>query len=280
MADGGTDDETTVSAVSEHRVMSAAAAALVTDILSDPVARLPSFGVETPLDLPFKAAAKTGTSRHFTDNWAVATTGGFTVAVWVGNFNGRPMQGVGGITGAGPLLHRAALLVAQRYPPGDIPSPGRSGAVSMRICRLSGLRAGPDCPPMTEWFMPGTEPTRDCDWHRGGRVVLPVEYAEWAGGAPAPQDPGLASVRSPDPTQFRILSPRDGDRYSLPVGAEARYATIALRAAGGDGSRLRWFVDGREWHEERWRLSPGRPTIRAVSTRGASDEARIEVEGP
>jgi len=269
---------------SERRVVSPEAAALVLDILSDPVARLPSFGAETPLDLPFKAAAKTGTSRHFTDNWAVATTGGFTVAVWVGNFSGRPMQGVGGITGAGPLLHRAALLVAQRYPPGDLPSPGQTGAHQVRICRLSGLRAGPDCPTMTEWFMPGTEPTRDCDWHRGGRVVLPAEYAEWSGGSEAPgrgpgvNPPGLTPNSAPEP--FRIQSPLDGDRYALPVGTDARYATIALRATGGDGSRVRWFVDGREWREERWRLSPGHHVIRARTLRGASDEVQIEVRVP
>lgn len=253
---------------SERHVMSPQAAAMVLDILSDPVARLPSFGAETPLDFPFKAAAKTGTSRHFTDNWAVATTGGFTVAVWVGNFSGRPMQGVGGITGAGPLLHRAALLVAQRYPPGDLPGPGQTGAVAVRICRLSGLRAGPDCPPMTEWFMPGTEPTRDCDWHRSGRVVLPVEYAGWA---------GAASAAETGSTPFRILSPQDGDRYSLPVGAEARYATVALRASADGGVRVRWFVDGRTWSDTRWRLVPGRHTIRAVRADGQSAEVRIEV---
>lgn len=256
--------------VTERRVMSSQAAALVLDILSDPVARLPSFGLDTPLDLPFKAAAKTGTSRHFTDNWAVVTTGGFTVAVWAGNFSGRPMQGVGGITGAGPLLHRAALLVAQRYPPGDLPGPRENGAVAVRICRLSGLRAGPECPPMTEWFMPGTEPVRDCDWHRGGRVTLPVEYAAWAGDAP---------WTGPEPAGFHILEPRDGDRYSIPVGAQARYATIALRAsgAGDDTTGLRWFVDGREWRETRWPLAPGRHVIRAVNRRGVSDEVSIEV---
>ena len=51
------------------------AAALVLDILADPVARIPGFGVETPLDFPFPVAAKTGTSRHFTDNWAVGVDG-------------------------------------------------------------------------------------------------------------------------------------------------------------------------------------------------------------
>ena len=38
---------------------------------ADPVARIPGFGIETPFDFPFPVAAKTGTSRHFTDNWAV-----------------------------------------------------------------------------------------------------------------------------------------------------------------------------------------------------------------
>lgn len=257
--------------------MSPQAAALILDILSDPVARLPSFGEETPLDFPFKAAAKTGTSRHFTDNWAVATTGGFTVAVWVGNFNGRPMQGVGGITGAGPLLHRAALLVAQRYPPGDLPTPGQTGAVAVRICRLSGLRAGPDCPPMTEWFMPGTEPTRECDWHTGerGGVVLPLEYAGWSGEASPPAP--AATVTTLRPVIFRIVSPQDGDRYSIPVGAEARYATIALRASVDGAVRVHWSVDGRTWLDQRWRLVLGRHTIRAVSSDGKSDEVRIEV---
>jgi penicillin-binding protein 1C len=274
------DDGAAAREPAERRIMSRQAAALVLDILSDPVARLPSFGVETPLDLPFPAAAKTGTSRHFTDNWAVATTAGFTVAVWVGNFNGRPMQGVGGITGAGPLLHRAALLVAQRYPPGVLPSPAQAGAVPVRICRLSGLRAGPDCPPMTEWFIPGTEPVRSCDWHRGGRVELPPEYADWAADAPHPPGPGpaIGAASAAEPGGFRILSPQNGDRYTFPVGGDPRYATIALRSSEeSDGSRVRWFVDGREWREARWRLVPGRHTVRAVNGHGASDVVEIEV---
>jgi penicillin-binding protein 1C len=130
---GGRGGRTAADDVVEgRRFVSSGAAALVLDILDDPVARVPGFGVETPLDFPFPAAAKTGTSRHFTDNWAVATTAGFTVAVWVGNFSGRPMQGVSGITGAGPLLYRAALQTAKRYPPGALPTPAMAGAVGLR----------------------------------------------------------------------------------------------------------------------------------------------------
>ena len=163
-----------------RRVMSAGAAALVTDILADPVARIPGFGPVTPLEFPFPAAAKTGTSRHFTDNWAVAVTGGFTVAVWVGNFDGRPMEGVSGITGAGPLLHRATLLAARRHPPGVLPTPERVGARPVTVCRLSGLRAGPHCPGSPEWFPPGVELPHLCDWHREGGVTLPARYADWS----------------------------------------------------------------------------------------------------
>ena len=278
--------------LSDRRFMSLQAAALVIDILSDPVARIPSFGVETPLDFPFRAAAKTGTSRHFTDNWAVATTATFTVAVWVGNFNGRPMQGVGGITGAGPLLHRAVLLTARRYPPGDLPEPAPAGLVAARVCRLSGLLATPDCPALDEWFLPGTAPTRTCDWHQGGRIAWPAEYIEWATSvgqsdgrtvglsAPTGQTVRLSDRPTlPTPAPFRILSPQDGDRYALPVGVDPRYATLALRAAGGPGSgaSVRWFVDGRPVAGERWTLAPGRHAIRAETVRGERDEVRIDV---
>ncbi|PYO86361.1 MAG: penicillin-binding protein 1C [Gemmatimonadetes bacterium] len=278
--------------LSDRRFMSLQAAALVIDILSDPVARIPSFGVETPLDFPFRAAAKTGTSRHFTDNWAVATTATFTVAVWVGNFNGRPMQGVGGITGAGPLLHRAVLLTARRYPPGDLPEPAPAGLVAARVCRLSGLLATPDCPALDEWFLPGTAPTRTCDWHQGGRIAWPAEYIEWATSvgqsdgrtvglsAPTGQTVRLSDRPTlPTPAPFRILSPQDGDRYTLPVGVDPRYATLALRAAGGPGSgaSVRWFVDGRPVAGERWTLAPGRHAIRAETVRGERDEVRIDV---
>src|SRR5712691_11166218 len=45
-----------------RRVLSAEHAYLVTDILSDPDARIPGFGGVTPFEVPFPAAVKTGTS--------------------------------------------------------------------------------------------------------------------------------------------------------------------------------------------------------------------------
>ncbi len=278
-------------AESAPRVMSGVASAIVLDMLSDPIARIPGFGTSTPFDFPFPVAVKTGTSRHFTDNWAVATTRGFTVAVWAGNFSGRPMQGVSGITGAGPLLHRVVMETAKRIPPGVLVTPAEAGAVSAPVCRLSGLRATPDCAQLVEWFVPGTVPAMADDWERGGRVALPDEYQEWgrqhgmSTSSDTKRTASFASHASPGVSsdsmrqaRFRIVSPQDGDRYAVPAGVDARFATISLRAGGPGANQVRWSIDGVAYEGERWPLAPGAHVVRATSARGDSAEVRIAVE--
>jgi penicillin-binding protein 1C len=270
--------------------MSPMASALILDILSDPVARIPGFGVNTPFDFPFPAAVKTGTSRHFTDNWAVATTAGFTVAVWAGNFNGRPMEGVSGVSGAGPLLHRVVMATAQRVAPGQLATPAQVGAVAVPICRLSGLLATAHCARMTEWFAPGSVPTQRDDWERGGRIVLPDQYANWSPAsliadveqdstpvaAPSHEVVRRVAADSAQPQGLRILSPLNGDRYAIPPGVEARYATIALRAAGA--TNVHWSVDGQDYSAERWALVAGEHVIEARASDGATARVRIVVD--
>ncbi|MFN0177972.1 MAG: penicillin-binding protein 1C [Gemmatimonadales bacterium] len=259
-------------------VISAEAAAQVIDILADPTARIAGFGMTTPLEFPFRAAAKTGTSRHFTDNWAVATTEGFTVAVWVGNFTGRPMNGVSGVTGAGPLLQRAVLATAARHPAGSLPTPADLGLAPVPICRLSGLAATGACPSLVEWFRPGTEPGPDT-WFQAAGLSLPSEYREWEGrsesgnGAAA----GVIQVGLEAPTGpgLRITSIREGDRYRLVPGVDPAFQTVGLRATAS-GARVQWFVDGSPYRSGRWRLVPGRHQIRVVA--GAeSHQVNIEV---
>ena len=276
-----------------RRVISPVSSAIVLDILADPAARMPGFGFQTPFDFPFPVAVKTGTSRHFTDNWSVGVTRGFTVAAWAGNFNGHPMEGVSGVTGAGPLLHRAIMATARHVPPGALTSPSDVGAVSIPVCRLSGMRATARCAKLNEWFVRGTEPTREDDWERGGRVVLPDEYAEWALDAvlSGASEEASAASASPEPSgarrhpllvaapaSFRILSPLDGDRYAIPPGVEAQYASIPLRAGGRGADAVEWSVDGRPCAGGRWALEPGKHVIGATSATGERVAVRIVVD--
>ena len=62
-----------------------------------------TFGTGSVLQLPFQTAVKTGTSKDMRDNWCVGFSDRYTVGVWVGNFNGKAMWNVSGVTGAAPL---------------------------------------------------------------------------------------------------------------------------------------------------------------------------------
>ena len=106
----------------------------------------------------------------------------------------------------------------------------------------------------------------------GARVAVVTLTNYWHGST----DPGAMPRGSQALAPFRILSPQNGDRYALPIGVDPRYATLALRAAGGSGA-VRWFVDGRPVAGERWALAPGRHAIRAETVRGERDEVRIDV---
>ena len=194
------------------------------------------------------------------------------------------------------MLHRAIMATAKRVQPGALATPAELGAVSVPVCRLSGLRATPSCAQLSEWFARGTEPQGVDDWEREGRVALPAEYAEWSrqGLAPVMVSAPLIASRTmhqlahPEPAidlathtraaQLRIVSPLDGDRYAIPTGVEARYATISLRAAGRSASRVRWSVDGRLYENARWPLVAGAHVVRAMADDGEVAEARIVVE--
>jgi penicillin-binding protein 1C len=196
----------------------------------------------------------------------------------VGNFSGRAMEGVSGITGAGPLLHRSVLEVARRYAPGHLVRPEEAGLVASKVCILSGMRSTPSCPAMLEWFAPGTEPLAFDDWQVDGRTMLPPEYAEWAAQSSRSNIVFATnpSEQAEESSAKRILSPLDGDRYERPVGVEARYATIPL-IAGSAEKRVRWQVDGRPHRSPRWQLAEGDHLITAVWPDGARDSVRVTV---
>ena len=57
-------------------------------------------GRNNPLELPFPAAVKTGTSNEARDNWTVGYTPGLAVGVWTGNTDNSETQNVSGLSAA------------------------------------------------------------------------------------------------------------------------------------------------------------------------------------
>ena len=132
---------------------------LMSSMLSDKVARYEEFGPNNPLELTFPAAAKTGTTDNYADNWTMGYTPHLTVGVWAGNSNNELMRDVIGITGAAPIWHDVMEYATQRYhfPPDDFTPPGNVHQQS--VSAFTGLAAQPGEQTIQDWFIDGTQPT-------------------------------------------------------------------------------------------------------------------------
>jgi penicillin-binding protein 1C len=120
---------------------------LISSILSDNEARTPMFGANSALNLPFTAAAKTGTSNDYRDNWTLGYTPDIAVGVWVGNADYSPMKDISGLTGAAPIWSEFMQYAVQQLT-GGTPTPffKPSGIVDRVICSISGTDPSQWCP--------------------------------------------------------------------------------------------------------------------------------------
>ncbi len=98
------------------QVLDQGVAYIISDILSDNVARQQTFGLQSALNIPgHTVAVKTGTTNDKKDNLTVGYTPEFLVAVWVGNNDNTPMHPTltSGITGAAPIWNRVMTYLIE-----------------------------------------------------------------------------------------------------------------------------------------------------------------------
>jgi membrane carboxypeptidase/penicillin-binding protein PbpC len=88
----------------EKKVVDKEYVQLVNKILNDRKTGIEQFGLKSELNLfQENYALKTGTSKDFKDSWILGFTPDFLVAVWVGNTENEPMEGITGQKGAGKI---------------------------------------------------------------------------------------------------------------------------------------------------------------------------------
>ena len=185
---------------SERQVFPADAAYIATDILADRAARVVTFGLDNHLNTSFWSAAKTGTSKDMRDNWCIGFSRKYTVAVWVGNFEGDSMHDVSGVTGAAPVwrdlmdaLHGSSISTAP-------PVPASVMQVQTR-------------------FTPAVEPTRH-EWFLEGTEIQTVAAITKAGEVP------------------RIASPANGMIIAIDPDIPAQQQRVPLTVAGPTAGML------------------------------------------
>ena len=272
---------------------------LITNILSDPKARIPGFGEKNPLVLSRPAAVKTGTTTDWHDNWTVGYTPSYTVGVWVGNNNNAPMKEITGVVGAAPIWNQFFEEFLKGKPVEAFTIPDR--IKKLEICSLSGKLLDGLCPEKTvEVFLAGTEPKEKSNLHKevlidtrnnllaGGNcpseftekklfINYPPEVYSWAVSEGQEVIPTKYSDFCSDNsstygrTVLEITNPRNKAVFeSAPLLVQNEKLTLEANVSS-DISKVNWYVDRKLFvslfdfpFTASWSLAVGKHTVSAV----------------
>ena len=170
-----------------EQIIRAEHAFLISSVLSDNEARSWMFGRNSLLNLPFQAAAKTGTAGdprgadavNVYDNWTLGYTPDLVTGVWVGNADYTPMVNTTGLTGAAPIwssfMQYAVPYVSNNNPKSFVIPPGITEKI---ICAVSGAEPSNWCRggQRSEFFAGDQPPLL-----RGQDLLRQVDLDTWTG---------------------------------------------------------------------------------------------------
>ena len=255
---------------------------------------------------------KTGTSHGFHDAWSIAVFNHYVLAVWIGNFDGKPNPAFIGRAAAAPLLFQIIDAVRASWPEPVEPHrpPPNANLKRVEFCAISGDLPGRNCTQRIEgWFIPGISPIKTCDVHQevlvdvatglrvpvddGTRLLRREVYEFWPSDllklferaglsrrSPPPFLPGTESeltARSGNPP--KIISPAEGNATVLDTSGE-----IPLRAkTDADVREIYWFADksfiGKSQATQMlsWKSSRGSYQLIALDDHGRSSSCRVDV---
>lgn len=245
---------------------------LISDILSDQKARIMGFSMQNPLVLRRPAAAKTGTTTDWHDNWTLGYTPSYTVGVWVGNNDNHPMKNITGIVGAAPIWHRFFEEFLKGKPVEQFVRP--EGIVDVTVCKLHGMLPEPFCDKkISERFLAGTEPEQSRMLYkkvaldrRNGLLAVgcskenveekifidyPPEAYSWAVSQNQPVLPTEASplctgeIGGKTSLYLQIVSPRPGAVFESAPTLVAHEGIVFEVHVSADIKSVQWFVDGK-----------------------------------
>lgn len=239
--------------------------ALITNMLSDAHARAQEFGVDSVLALPFPTAVKTGTSSDFRDTWTVGFTTDYTVATWVGNFNGDRMKKVSGVMGAAPLWNHIMLHLHEHQEP--VAFPTLKWLVQRPICAISGWRPNSDCPSVVQEYF---EPEDISKYETESRSLkLSEEYNGWL---------AKQSKSSLTNSNFQIVFPQNDDYFLINPNKSSR---LEFKLSGVKTTPIEWWLNGKKLATQSsnslfWQLKPGEWNLQAKSGKMV-DSVRFDV---
>ena len=188
-------------------VLAPAEAWLVTDMLKDVVRRGTAYRAVWGAGFRAPAAGKTGTTNDGADVWFIGYTRDLVAGVWIGFDRPRTIKGnaQGGDLAAPAWTAFMSEAVRRRGIPGDWGRP--ASLLAVPVDRVTGLRAGPSCPPervYVDYFVAGTEPVAECDGSLPGGVPPDSLVGGPVPGTGYPGAPGRRRPAADTVNPFRL----------------------------------------------------------------------------
>ncbi|MCR9203384.1 MAG: penicillin-binding protein 1C [Halobacteriovoraceae bacterium] len=259
------------SKVKKKKIASPEASWLISYALDNDVSRRESFGQNNIFEVDHSLSVKTGTSTLFRDNWTIGFNQKYTIGVWVGNMNQKPMRNISGITGAGPILAKISNFLSKNNFIGLLPRPSKIKKVE--VCKLSGMLASASCnhkvslPVHKKHFA-----NKPCDQHfvqpvlscnkpgvveRVSVYKLPKEYNEWMRLSsfedPSEQikdhckrdDYRILNLEANGTVKVALQNPLNGAIYALDPNIPGKYQVLKVEAlTEGEFDHFEWNLNG------------------------------------
>ncbi|MCR4954453.1 MAG: transglycosylase domain-containing protein [Treponema sp.] len=303
-----------------NQIYSNDTARLICSILSDKGARALGFGYSQTFQTDYPSIFKTGTSNQYQDIVALGSTKNYTIGVWMGNFSGQTVMGKTGSSLPAWIAKNVLDILEKGGNRSDIGTKwagdeknvshnaaGTKSAAAdwspreflvpehwhkQKICSLSGMPAGPDCPACVYEYVPdswnkaqpnnlaapdnnaattndstATTNNSTCTWHKNVnsnvQIVYPAEYQQWArqyniNGNINYSTAPLALV-TPNNYSVFYYSSLDSSRQAIPV-----------ELSGGYSDELTVTYDGRFYKQI------GRPFVFNLPVQKGSHTCTVE----
>ncbi len=262
----------------KQRVANATQCQLIAEILTNNNARSHTFGTQSQLRFPFKCAVKTGTSTDYKDNFCMGFTAQYTVGVWVGNIDNTPMQGISGVTGAGPIFHQTMLLLHKNQAAQWFPTPQElsTHAVDPHTGKI--LKPGHPRYPIAEkmTLLKPPEEASSHDYDSNQRPYLDQRYSKWVDSHKQVFAKASSSHLDSPLETLRILSPAAEATYLLNPDLPNSGNKLTLLA---NHTAIEWSSDTISISGNKATLILGRHTITARHKQtGETKDVNIRVE--
>lgn len=257
-------------------------------------------------------AWKTGTSYGHRDAWAVGVSPQWTIAVWVGNFDGKGTPDLTGSRCASPLFFDLFNSLPKDPNQHWFPKP-ETDLTSVALCTDTGYRAGSHCPSQTQTDAPKFQrPLKTCPYHqtitvalnetqrvcslcwtphnhkRMSQLIYPPDVAHHlrqkghtANHVP-PHKPDCPAQS--DQAPVRIVYPSKNAHLYLPRDLDGSLQNVVLRVTHRNKSRkLYWYVNHQylgqtdNQHTKATTLPEGWHTLEVVDEIGHRDQTRFYV---